>query len=186
MKLGRFFLKYTPLSAAGRNAYLFLVKLNFKGSALVPYRAQKDKNSVAWKNLAKYWHKIGGNVKKLDLAIQQGMKKANAKAHKFDGPDNFEPVSTISAALAAIPVIAGVIATLKKSGVQVPDSYTEAMHHDAIKGAEKVAKTQGLKPDANGNYTIAKPPGDNDNTLLYAGAGILLFLGIMYVSKNHK
>lgn len=188
MKLGRFFLKYNPLSAACRNAYLLLVKLNFKGSALVPFRAQKDKNSKAWKNLTAHWEKIGGNAKTLDLAIQQGMKLAGRKHHNFEGADSFDPVTMITAATAAIPVIAGVVGNLKKSGVEVPDEYTKEMHATAVKGAEQIAKEQNLKPDAKGNYTISKVPGipGSGNTTLYIGAGLLLLFGIIYVSKVKK
>jgi hypothetical protein len=162
-KFKNFFLKFNPASAVGRNAYLLLVKTNFKGSALIPYRAAKDKSSKAWKNLAKYWQSLGGNPRTLDLAVQQGMRleyKNHPNSHaekdpvfKFDGSDSFDP-ATASAALAAVPVILGVIKNLKKSGVEVPEEYKTGIEGAANEGAENIIKANNLQPGKDGVVVI--------------------------------
>lgn len=168
MKLKNLFLKFNPASATLRNAYLLLVKTNFKGAANIPYRAAKDKRSAKWKKLSDYWKKLGGNPKTLDLAIQQGMRleyKHHKKDHKESKPvfiganfDNFECMEAdtfapaiATAAIAALPVILKVAAMLKQPG---DEKHIDDVEAAAAEGAESIIKENKLKPNADGSFTI--------------------------------
>ena len=197
MRLGKLLLKYNPGSASARNAYLLLVKTNFKGSAAIPWRAYKDKNSKAWKNLAKLWDRLGGNVKTLSLAIEQGMKKEmkrrKRKGSNYDGfdfyeTDNFAP-AIAAAALTALPIIAKVVADLKKSGVEVDESHVEGIEADAKKHVEDVIKSQGIKQNADGSYNLSKKQvGLPDDDSSKSGVIVVVVIAaiVLLIYKSNK
>lgn len=70
-KAGKLILKYNPATAASRNAFLLLVKVNARSLA-TNLKKLKDRNNTEVQTL---WTKIGGNVAALNAAIDSGAKK---------------------------------------------------------------------------------------------------------------
>lgn len=143
IRLGKLFMKYNPAVATSRNALLLLTKLNAFGLANTMYHAASKKNSKSWKELSKFWDKMGGKPDVLYHAIKQGMR-VEYKHHKnqhatseavfsFDGmPDNFDPFgAAASAAAAAAPLIAKITDLLKQYGIDPKDVL------DKLKGLGK-------------------------------------------------
>jgi hypothetical protein len=167
-------LKYDPLLATMRNSYLMLLKINFKGSAALIWRAAKDKKSPAWRNVSNYWRSIGGNLNKLQTAIDQGIKveyKHHKNEHKegvpvkytgdwYDTPDNYDPAtaSIAAAIIAAVPVILKMALELKKGGIsETPE--TEAAVRDETnaavdKAAQDLVNEHGLTEDKDGEVEV--------------------------------
>jgi len=70
-KAGKLILKYNPATAASRNAFLLLTKVNTRSLA-TNLKKLKDSGNTEAQNL---WTKIGGNVSALNNAIDSGAKK---------------------------------------------------------------------------------------------------------------
>jgi hypothetical protein len=70
-KAGKLILKYNPATAASRNAFLLLVKVNAR-SVATNLKKLKDRGNTEAQTL---WGKIGGNVATLNAAIDSGAKK---------------------------------------------------------------------------------------------------------------
>jgi hypothetical protein len=70
-KAGKFVLKYNPATAASRNAFLLLTKVNTRSLA-TNLKKLKDKGN---NEAQTFWTKIGGNVSALNNAIESGAKK---------------------------------------------------------------------------------------------------------------
>jgi hypothetical protein len=70
-KAGKLILKYNPATAASRNAFLLLTKVNTRSLA-TNLKKLKDSGNNEAQNL---WIKIGGNVSALNNAIDSGAKK---------------------------------------------------------------------------------------------------------------
>lgn len=70
-KAGKLILKYNPATAASRNAFLLLVKVNARSLA-TNLKKLKDKGNTEVQTL---WTKIGGNVATLNATIDSGAKK---------------------------------------------------------------------------------------------------------------
>lgn len=70
-KAGKLILKYNPATAASRNAFLLLTKVNTRSLA-TNLKKLKDSGNNEAQNL---WTKIGGNVSALNNAIDSGAKK---------------------------------------------------------------------------------------------------------------
>lgn len=70
-KAGKLVLKYNPSTAASRNAFLLLVKVNARSLA-TNLKKLKDRGNNEVQNT---WAKIGGNVAVLNNAIDSGAKK---------------------------------------------------------------------------------------------------------------
>lgn len=70
-KAGKLILKYNPATAASRNAFLLLVKVNARSLA-TNLKKLKDRGNTEAQTL---WTKIGGNVATLNAAIDSGAKK---------------------------------------------------------------------------------------------------------------
>jgi len=68
---GKFVLKYNPATAASRNAFLLLTKVNTRSLA-TNLKKLKDKGN---NEAQTFWTKIGGNVSALNNAIESGAKK---------------------------------------------------------------------------------------------------------------
>lgn len=127
LKIGKVFLKYNPLIATGRNAFLLLVKTNLFG--LGKKLNTLNKTEKGRQGLVKFWNKVGGNLKSLDKAITTAGRKGkhnfeefcNFDAEFFDTDgiehDSFEPITLSAAAVAAAPLIAQVLKLLKENGI---------------------------------------------------------------------
>jgi hypothetical protein len=70
-KAGKLILKYNPATAASRNAFLLLTKVNTRSLA-TNLKKLKDRGNTEAQTL---WTKIGGNVSALNNAIDSGAKK---------------------------------------------------------------------------------------------------------------
>jgi hypothetical protein len=70
-KAGKLILKYNPATAASRNAFLLLTKVNTRSLA-TNLKKLKDSGNKEAQTL---WTKIGGNVSALNSAIDSGAKK---------------------------------------------------------------------------------------------------------------
>jgi len=70
-KAGKLILKYNPATAASRNAFLLLTKVNTRSLA-TNLKKLKDRGNTEAQTL---WTKIGGNVSALNNAIDAGAKK---------------------------------------------------------------------------------------------------------------
>ncbi len=70
-KAGKLILKYNPATAASRNAFLLLTKVNTRSLA-TNLKKLKDSGNKEAQN---FWTKIGGNVSALNNAIESGAKK---------------------------------------------------------------------------------------------------------------
>ena len=77
-KVKKAILKYNPLGATGRNAFLTLLKLNAFNMAhrLYDYMHRGGENEIRSK-----WASLGGNYNKLHTAITQGMRGYAARNH---------------------------------------------------------------------------------------------------------
>lgn len=70
-KAGKLILKYNPATAASRNAFLLLTKVNTRSLATNLKKLKDSGNNEA----QTLWTKIGGNVSALNNAIESGAKK---------------------------------------------------------------------------------------------------------------
>jgi hypothetical protein len=70
-KAGKLILKYNPATAASRNAFLLLTKVNTRSLATNLKKLKDSGNQEA----QKLWVKVGGNVSALNNAIDSGAKK---------------------------------------------------------------------------------------------------------------
>jgi hypothetical protein len=108
-KAGKIILKFNPIAATGRNAFLVLVKLNFLKLGSKLYMAQRDHAP----RLKKFWESIGGNYRTLSVAIGQG-------AHK---KPQLSGIGVVAAATttASLPILLKVTDFLKKLGISTDD-----------------------------------------------------------------
>lgn len=165
MKLGKIIFKFNPGAAAARNATLLLTKMNAAGLAVRLYHAAKKKDSPAWKELSKFWDKIGGNPEILYHAIKQGMRveyKHHPNRHKESAAvfnyEDFEPVSTATATATATPVLIKLLNIIKKFAAENPDTVKE-LKQLAGQGYKELAARKGAKTttDAAGNTVVEIP-----------------------------
>lgn len=133
-KAGKVVLKYAPVTVAGRNAFLLLVKLNaFKLAEKLALAYQKNPEKVK-----AFWTKFGGNFESLKKNINIGGKKHGANI----GTD---PVVTPTLIASATPILVAIAKLLKEMGISADDlkKFTEGVIEDAIdKKAEKQAEKE--------------------------------------------
>jgi hypothetical protein len=113
-KAGKVVLKFNPATAAARNAFLLLVKVNALKLGSKLYLAQQKDAA----KLKKFWETIGGNYRTLSINIGLGAKKKP----QFAGFDNSigDPVLATAAAT-AVPILLKVEQYLKKLGITTDD-----------------------------------------------------------------
>lgn len=135
-KTGGVIVKYAPLTVAGRNSFLLLVKLNvFKLAEKLAMAEQKAPGE-----LKKFWEKLGGNWASLKKNINIGGRKSGASI----GSDP----ATATAISSAIPILVKIREFLKKLGLTDKDlkdltSFATDVVKDAIdKKAEKMAESE--------------------------------------------
>jgi hypothetical protein len=105
-KAGKVVLKVAASPA--RNAFLGLVKLNFRSLAT----NLKKLNDKAPAKLREFWEGAGGRHQNLITAINQGSKK-----RRLGAEIGAEPVTTGAAAAAAAPLLIKIAEILKKAGI---------------------------------------------------------------------
>jgi hypothetical protein len=141
-KAGKVVLKFNPIAAAGRNAFLILVKLNFLKLGSKLYEAQKNHQP----QLRKFWEKIGGSYRTLSVAIGQG---ANKKP-QLSGIG----VVAAATATASLPILLKVKDFLQKLGISTDDlkKFTGAAVKQIVdkklnaKADEIAAAEEGIAP----------------------------------------
>lgn len=108
-KAGKLILKYNPATAASRNAFLLLVKVNARSLA-TNLKKLKDRGNTEAQTL---WTKIGGNVATLNEAIDSGAKKkrlgvimgpAKMVIQTQSGPRNVKPAGQPLSARRDVPI----------------------------------------------------------------------------------
>ena len=191
-------MKFNPVIAESRNAFLLLLKLNAAGLAPLLYRAAKTESSNEWKKLSAFWKKIGGNPDILRHAVKQGLRveykhhrsqHAEAEAvFNFEGFDQVEPVTTGVATATALPIIAKVMKLLKSIGVD-PKDVEDKLKGLGNKGLEKLAKEHTGKvtelPDGSKEINLALPAipnhekgasngGENNNVLIIGAVALVV------------
>lgn len=184
IKIGNTIFKYFPATALARNSVLFLTSVNAGGLAVAMYKAAKDSKSKAWQDLATTWEKVGGKRGALLQAIKKGMaieyrhhpNKHGEKSAVFnydpyetiftdEDPDNFEPVTTGTAAATGAPLIAKILAVLKKAGISTEEAKN-ALRSLSKKGFAELSKSKRNKvsKDSTGaNVIEIAPPGNIPN-----------------------
>lgn len=165
----------TVAIAPARGSFLLLVNLNFRGLA---QRLTKLKNKNQNK-FAEFWTKLGGDIDKLNKAIQKGSTKKPLFGAKrgLEGISDYEylgePVTaaTVTAALSsAAGIIAALNKLLKKEGIaEEPgeEPLTEGMDPDAPISPE-------LEP---GDLTIPNDPA-SEGAASYIEKGIKFLEGV--------
>lgn len=133
-KAGRVVVKLAPITVAGRNAFLLIVKLNmFKLAEKLALAYQKDPNK-----LKSFWTKFGGNFEVLKNNINQGGKKHGVAI----GAD---PVVTPALIASATPILVALAKLMKDMGISADDlrKFAGGVIEDAIdKKAEKEAEKE--------------------------------------------
>jgi len=172
LKIGNKIFKYFPLAVVGRNSVLFLARVNAFRLANAMYQAAKDKDSKAWRELAAFWEKSGGKPADLRSAIKKGIAiefKHHPNKHKGEQiafnydpegiddmeADNFEPVTTGTAAATGAPLITKILSILAKAGISTED-VKKGLTSLGKKGFDELMKQKGNKTtnNADGTQTI--------------------------------
>jgi hypothetical protein len=118
----KFLVRFNPVGAAGRNAFLLIVKLNvFNLARRLNVLNQKNPNK-----LKSFWEKIGGNYSNLLNNINIGSKaKKSATAQQSTSMtaqrSNIGFVEAGVAVTTATPIIVKVIKLLKDAGIGTED-----------------------------------------------------------------
>jgi len=113
-KAGKVVLKFNPATAAARNAFLVLVKINALKLASKLYLAQQKDSA----KLKKFWETIGGNYRTLARNIGIGAKQ-KPQLGSFDNMIG-DPVLATAAAT-SVPILLKVEQWLKKLGITTDD-----------------------------------------------------------------
>lgn len=153
-KAGKIVLKFNPATAAARNSFLLLVKLNVFNLGRKLYQMQK----VNEKKLKSFWEKIGGNYRTLSIAIGQGAKQQP----QLSGI-GFAPA--VPAALAAAtPIILKIKTILEEAGIDTKDIGKKAKELVAAAIDKKIeAKANAVANSEEGEQT--QDPEYNDMNL---------------------
>lgn len=106
-KGGKLLIKFNPATITARNSFLLLLKLNVFNLSRKLYKVQRKDP----KKLKQFWEKIGGDYRKLALAIGQGAKQKP----QFSGI-GFAP-GVAGAMASATPIILKFKALLKELGI---------------------------------------------------------------------
>lgn len=112
-KVKRGVLKFAPASAAARNSFLLIVKLNLFNIAtrLQALAGRSD-------SLKRFWSGIGGNYNSLLNNIRQGAARREKKINRRMGA---APVGIAAAVASATPILLKVIQLLKEAGIKAED-----------------------------------------------------------------
>lgn len=195
--IGKFNVKTIPL-APGRNAYLEIIRFNFRGIAKhLALAISKDVNKVKSK-----WEKLGGNYSALVAAINAGKDKKPlfGENDKWDAPQYVEPVYvqvtaeqtqykkdkasgalkgigfTVAALVAAAsPVILAIAPLIKEL---VPSASTEIdTAVDAVSNQAKYTIDENTVPsdDESQNWFSGSTFGISNSTLAIGAGGFLAY-----------
>jgi hypothetical protein len=117
-KRKKILVKFNPVGAAGRNAFLLIVKLNvFNLARRLNTLIQKNPNK-----LKSFWEKIGGNFNNLLNNVRIGAKLKPQQASVGVAI----ATGTAAAVTAATPIIVKIIKLLKESGINSEDLVSVA------------------------------------------------------------
>lgn len=201
---GRMFMKVNPVGIAGRNAYLGLLKLNFRGHATAFSR-----NEESLKRFEKVWKNLGGNPEVLRRAVGQGKGKkplfgegraarasnarlnannrANPPAEANRGPMvgaipygefsglGAEPVSTATLIATATALIDQATKILKSLGIDLPGGEGQAVEDGQFAPFPDTLPPPSPSPSGGGGM----------GWLLPVGIGVAVVGGIA-LSKRKK
>lgn len=184
-KAGNVVVKYSPVTATGRNAFLLLVKLNvFQLATNLKLAMDKDQQG-----LENFWKKIGGNFDSLKKNILIGYKRAETKIQRHIG----EPVTATAttAVVTATPILIAIKEFLQKLGIKPEDltKFAGKVVESAIDAkAEKMADAEtstespateqlatASAPDSESSTLNVLPAGMKINPMLLVGAGAIAY-----------
>lgn len=183
-KAGNVVVKYSPVTATGRNAFLLLVKLNvFKLATNLKLAMERDPQG-----LQNFWKKIGGNFDSLQKNIAIGAKRAETKIASMGEPVT---ATATTAVVTATPILIAIKEFLQKLGIKpedltkfagkVVESAIDAKAEkmaDAETSAESPATEQmatASAPDEDQSTLGVLPAGMKINPMLLIGAGAIAF-----------
>lgn len=183
-KAGKVVVKFAPITVAGRNSFLLLVKLNvFKLAEKLSLAEQKAPGE-----LKKFWQNLGGSWESLKKNINIGGRKHGASI----GSDP----ATATAIASALPILVKIREFLKKLGLTDKDlkdlsKFAGDVINDAIdKKAEQVAETEAKGEPQNAMDTAPEETQEPETTT--GGMGKILpivavaGLGLLLLTKKFK
>lgn len=190
-RVGRSFARFDPLAVTGRNSFLAVVKLNFRGLATnMSWGILSDdvlkKNGLsdtqiknvraAWEKLKKRWADLGGNPGALSDAIKSGYKKkplfGQGKKGKAKGPKTLSGLGAALKLAARKNMLRGTVQELSGlGGLGGPQFAAIAAAAAAVIGAlipviTTVVKAAG-KTDAGAGAAAVDPANVDDSTIEY-------------------
>jgi|GEM_PF-2976913 len=190
-RVGRSFARFDPLAVTGRNSFLAVVKLNFRGLATnMSWGILSDevlkKNGLndaqiknvraAWEKLKKRWADLGGNPGALSDAIKSGYKKkplfGQGKKGKAKGPKTLSGLGAVLKLAARKNMLRGTVQELSGlGGLAGPQFAAIAAAAAAVIGAlipviTTVVKAAG-KTDAGAGAAAVDPENVDDSTIEY-------------------
>jgi hypothetical protein len=188
-------MKYNPLSAIARNAFLLLCEENVHSLA---GNLQKmiDTDPNGKKKLTNMWYDIGGTEGNLLAAIRHGSHKKSILG--IDDETVYEtqtvvgePVTLTTALVTASGIVAKVLSIMKEAGISpeklknaITDVFKkkkETILSDIQKEKQGIQTTTGDKILANEQAKASKK-----KTMLYVGGALAVGAGIYFMTKKGK
>lgn len=187
-KGGKLLIKFNPGTITARNSFLLLLKLNVLNLSRKLYKVQRKDP----KKLKQFWEKIGGDYRKLALAIGQGAKQKP----QFSGI-GFAPV-VAGAMASATPIILKFKALLKELGIsdeQINKLSKGLVKKFTDKAIDKIADKQS-SPDTE--ITPQPPnfnPGNEEASGLESASsessdnsieGVMMYSPVQYARRRNR
>ncbi len=174
-------LKFSPVTAAGRNAFLLLTKLNVLNVAKKLNLLQRKPSGLI--KLRKFWEGIGGNFNNFQKNIAQGSK---LRPHKENSVSGIGVVAVATATATATPIILKIINMLKEAGINTDDlakkgkELLEKVAKNKLDDlADKILKKEDSKDDSgvkDSSVDTSNVDSNSDNSSDSSGDNVLGFM----------
>lgn len=159
-KKGRLVLKFSPISAAARNSFLLLTRLNvFNLAQKLKLGFEKDGSK-----LISFWEKAGGSTKALKNNINRGLKVGKYK----NTTSQISGIGVVPAVAASIvtatPLIVKITSILKSLGIdtsEIGKTAKNLVKNIVEKKIDSVIEKQDSEIEQSGNY---EQSGEDNNT----------------------
>lgn len=174
--VGKQIMKYNPLSIAGRNAYLFLVRMNFRGWATGLKKAinspgGESKLKAKWESFL-----ISGDYDTLKRNIESGATRRRLMG--LDGTGLGEPVTVGTALTAASGIIAAIspIIDMFKGKEDNVDTSAGQPTDPAQANYTDTAAAQATQMPSEGNFptTAQQQPGNSNSSTGGNSTGLII------------
>jgi len=196
--VGKQIMKYNPLSIVGRNAFLFLVRLNFRGWASGLKKVISNPSGEA--KLKDKWTSflISGDYPTLKRTIESGASRKRLMG--LEGNGLGEPVTVGTALAAASGIIAAItpIIDLFKSKTDNVDTsaaapsdpsqanYTDAEAAKATQFPANYTPTQAVVPPTNQPAVIQNTNSSSSSNLLMLALAAGTLVAVVAANKSSK